>query len=169
MKESQTPLTTARSRVASRANPRRIMEFHKLLGNPSEEITRGTARISDVPLTGTWSPCVQCSESRLRRYAVPKLPESRTNERAERFFIAITGPCHVTSLGSNRYAMLCVDDFTRFKFVCFLKHKSDAAEELCEQLVAEHIAPAGIKIGTVRTDGRGELEGEFQSLPKELG
>ena len=94
--------------------------------------------------------------------------QSRTNERAERFFIDITGPFHVTSLDGNRYAMLCVDEFTRFKLICFLKHKSDTAKELRE-LVAEHIAPAGIKIGTVRTDGGGEFEGEFQSLLKELG
>ena len=145
------------------------MEFHRLLGHPNEEITRGTARVSGVPLTGTWSSCVQCSESRVRRYALPKSTESRTYERAERFFIDITGPFHVTSLGGNRYAMLCVDDFTRFKFVRFLKHKSDAAKELSE-LVAEHIAPAGIKIGTpVRTAGGGEFEGEFQLLLKELG
>ena len=36
-------------------------------------------------------------------------------------------------------------------------------------LVAEHIAPAGIKIGIVRIDGGGEFEGEFQSLLEELG
>ena len=34
---------------------------------------------------------------------------------------------------------------------------------------AKHIALAGIKIGTVRTDGGGEFKGEFQSLLKELG
>ena len=54
-----------------------------------------------------------------------------------------------------------------FKFIRFLKYKSDAAKELRE-LVTEHIAPAGIKIGTVRTDGGGEFEGELQSLLKEL-
>ena len=86
--------------------------------------------------------------------------KSRTNKRAERFFIDITGPFHATSLGGNRYAMLCVDDFTRFKFIRFLKLKSDAAMELWE-LVAEHITPAGIKIGTVHSDGGGEFEGEF--------
>ena len=64
--------------------------------------------------------------------------------------------------------MLCVDDFTHFKFIRFLKHNSDAAKELRE-LVAEHIAPTGIKFGTVRTDGGGEFEGEFQSLLKGLG
>ena len=168
MKEPLTLLTTARSMVTARANPRQIMEFHRLLDHPSEEITRGTARMSGVSLTGTWSPCVQCSESRVRRYAVPKSTEGRTNEHAERFFIDITGPFHVTSLGGNRYAMLCVDDFTHFKFIRFFKHKSDAAKELRE-LVAERIAPAGIKIGTIHTDGGGEFEGEFQSLLKELG
>ena len=148
------PLTTARSMVTARTNPRHIMEFHRVLGHPSEEITRGTARVSVFPLTGTWSPWVQCSKSRVRRYAVPKSTESCTNERAERFFIDITGPFCVTSLGGNRYAMLCVDDFIRFKFIRFLKHRSDAAKEL----------HAGIKIGTIGTDGGEEFEGEFHSL-----
>ena len=167
MKETIMPLTTVRSMVTSRADPRQIMEFHRLLGHPSEEITRGTARMSGVPLTGTWNPCVQCSESGVRRYAVPKSTESRTNERAERFFIDITGPFHVTSFGGNRCTMLYVNDFTRFKFIRFLEHESDAAKELRE-LVAEHIAPASIKIGIVRTDGGGEFGGEFQSLLEEL-
>ncbi|CAN0065464.1 unnamed protein product, partial [Ascophyllum nodosum] len=112
--------------------------------------------------------CVQCTESRVRRHAVPKSTESRTNNRAERFLIDITGPFHATSLGGKRYAMLCVDDSTRFKFIRFLKHKSDAAKEL-RQLVAENIATSGIKIGTIRNDGEAEFEGEFQSLLKEPG
>ena len=111
---------------------------------------------------------MQCSESRVRRCAVPNSTEGRANERAEGFFIDITGLFPANSLDGNPHAMLCVDDFIRFKFICFLKHKSDAAKELCE-LVAEHIAPSGIKIGTVRTDGGGEFEGEFQLLLMELG
>ena len=67
MKEPLTPLTPVRSMVTARVNPRHIMDFHRLLSDSSEEITRGTARISGVPLTGTRSPCVQCSESRVRR------------------------------------------------------------------------------------------------------
>ena len=46
---------------------------------------------------------MQCSKSRVQRYAVAKSIESRTYERAERFFIDITSPFHVTSLGGNRY------------------------------------------------------------------
>ena len=59
IKEPQTPLTTARSMVTVRGDPRHIIEFHRLLGYPSEEITRGTARMSGAPLTGTWSIRVQ--------------------------------------------------------------------------------------------------------------
>ena len=33
----------------------------------------------------------------------------------------------------------------------------------------EHISPVGIKMNTVRIDGGGEFEGEFQSLLIELG
>ena len=120
MKEPQKSLT-ARSMVTVRANPRHIMEFHGLLGTQARR-SPAERRACRVPLTGTWGLCVQCLESRVRRYAVPKLTESCTNERAERFFIDITGPFHVTSLDGNPYAMLCVDDFTRFKLTRFLKH-----------------------------------------------
>ena len=104
---------------------------------------------------------MQCSESRVQRYAVSKCTESRTNECSERFFIAITGPFHVTSLGGKLYAMLCVDDYTRFMFIRFLKQKSYAARELHE-LVAEHITPAGVKTSTIRTNGVGE---GFRQIP----
>ena len=158
MKES---LMTARSMVTARANPLHIMAFHMLLGPPSEEITR--AHIG-CPANGNVKP--MCAV--LGVQGAPKLTENRTNKRPERFFIEITNPFHVTYLGDNRHAMLCVHDFACFKFIRFLKHKCDAAKEFCK-LIAELIAPAGVKIGTVRTDGGGEFEGEFQSLLKELG
>ena len=169
MRESQTPLMTARSMETVRANPRHIMEFHRLLGHPNRgDHARNGAHVG-CPVNGNVKPmCAVLGRPRVRRYVVPKSTKSRTNERVERFFIDITGPFHVASLGGHPYAMLCVDGFTCFKLFRFLKHKSDAAKELLE-LVVEHIAPAGIKIGTVRTDDGGEFEGEFLLLLKELG
>ena len=35
-----------------------------------------------------------------------------------------------TSLGGSKFVMICVDDFSRFKIVRFLKKKSDAAAAL---------------------------------------
>ena len=81
MTESLTPLTTSRSMVTARANPRHIMKFHRLFGHPSEDITRETAHMSGVPLTGTWSPCVQCSESRTS-ISAPSAPTVEKSSKA---------------------------------------------------------------------------------------
>ena len=59
--------------------------------------------------------------------------------------------------------MICVDDFSRFKTVRFLKKKSDAAAAL-RNIRAEYITPAGLKIGSILTDEGGEFEGEFQQV-----
>ena len=53
-----------------------------------------------------------------------------------------------------------MDDFSRFKIVRFLK-KSDTAAALTG-IIAEYIAPAGLMIGSIRTDEGGESEGGFQ-------
>ena len=53
------------SLVAAKHNRRDIMEFQRVLGHPSREITRETARMAGVQLSRTWSPCIHCSESRV--------------------------------------------------------------------------------------------------------
>ena len=60
--ESKKILTMAtRSLVTARSSLQHIMDFYRLIGHPSEDIMQGTARIAGVKLTGTWSPCAQCS------------------------------------------------------------------------------------------------------------
>ena len=54
--------------------------------------------------------------------------------------------------------MICVDDFTRFKIVSFLKKKSDTAGAL-KDVIADYIKPAGLDIGAIRTDEGGGIRG----------
>lgn len=54
------------------------------------------------------------------------------------------------SLGGREYVMIRVDDFKRFKIVRFLR-KSGALTAL-RNTIAEYITPAGLKIGSIRTD-----------------
>ena len=82
-------------------------------------------------------------------------------------FVDLDGPMHVPSLGGSNYVMICVDDFTRFKIVSFLKKKSDTADAL-KDVIADYIKPAGLDISAIRTDEGGEFEGEFQRLLVEL-
>ena len=118
----RTAKPSASSLVAARRNRRNIMEFHRVLRHPSREITRETARMTGVQLSGTWSSCINCSEYKVRRYTVPMFAESRTDRYAGRIFVDISGPFNETSFGGNRFAMLFVDDCTRFIFFLFLRH-----------------------------------------------
>jgi len=153
----------ASSPVAARRGPQDIMEFHRTLGHPGEDVTRQTARMAGIQLSRTWSPCVHCSEDRVRRHAVPKSTENRAERRAGRLLVDLSRPFQETSLGGNRYAMLCVDDFSTYKFVRFLSKKSDATEEL-QVLINDEIDSQGLQISIVRTDGGREFDGRFQTF-----
>ena len=141
---------------------RGVMEMHRLLGHPSEKITRDTAKKLGVELSGPWTPCVACSKAKARRNAVPKSTNTRSTRRAGRFFVDLGGSMPATSLGDSKYAMICVDDFSRIKIFRFLK-KGDASAAL-RNIIAEYTTPAGLKIGSIRTDEGGEFEGEFQQV-----
>ena len=92
---------------------RGVMEMHRLLGHPSEQITRATAKKLDVELSGPWTPCVACSKVKARRNAVPKSTNTRSTRRAGLFFVDQGGSMPVTSLGGSKCVMICVDDFSR--------------------------------------------------------
>lgn len=70
-------------------------------------------------------------------------------------------------LGWKRYAIICVDDFTRFKFDGFLSKKSGAKEAL-RDIINDDIAPEDPQINIMRTDGEGKFDGQFQTILSEL-
>ena len=121
---------------------RGVMEMHRLLGHPSEQITRDTAKQLGVQLSGSWTPCVACSKAKARRNAVPKSTNTRSTCIVERLFVDLGGSMPATSLGGRKYVMICVNDFSRFKIVRFLKKKSDAAAAL-RNIIAEYITLLG--------------------------
>ena len=144
------------------------MMFHQLVGHPGEDITRRTAQVAGLQLIGKWDAYEKCSEARVMRHAVPNPTETRADKRARRVFIDLAGPFHVESLAESRFAMLCVDVFSRYKFVVFMVKKSDATAVL-RAITNRYFAPAGLNIGVIRTDNGGEFQGAFQSLLAELG
>lgn len=109
---------------------------------------------------GIWIPCVQCSDTRVRRNAVPKVTDSRAGILAGRLFVNITDPFHETFVSSNKFAMLCVDDFARFQMIPSLKCKSDATAALGD-IIHKHSTPSNLEIGIIRADRREEFIGRF--------
>ena len=148
---------------------RGVVEMHRLLGHPSEQITRDTAKQLGVELSGPWTPSVACSKAKARRNAVSKSTNTRSTRRAGRVFVDLGDSMPATSLGGSKYVMVCVDDFSRFKVVRFLKKKSDAAAAALRNTIAEYITPVGLKIGSIRTDEGGVFEGGFQQVLDSYG
>ena len=121
---------SAKALVAAKPTTRDIMMFHQLVGHPDEDITRRTAQVAGLRLTGKWNACDKCSKARVIRHTVPKSTETRADKRAGRVFIDPAGTFHVESLAGSRFAMLCMDDFSRYKIVAFMAKKSDATAVL---------------------------------------
>ena len=158
----------AKALVAAKQKTCDIMIFHQLVGHPGEDVTRRTAQVAGLRLTGKWNACEKRSEARVVRHTVPKCTETRADKRAGRVFIDLVGIFHVESLAGSRFAMLCVDDFSRYKIVAFMVKKSDATAIL-RAIIARYFAPARVNVGVIWNDNGGDFQGAFQSLLAELG
>ena len=74
-----------------------IIMFHQLDDHPGEDISRRTAQVAGLRLTGKWDACQKCSDALVMRKAVLKSTETRVDKRAGRVFIDLTGPVHAES------------------------------------------------------------------------
>ena len=61
------------------------------------------------------------------RKPIPSSTKSRASEKLGRVFVDLSGHKRIPSLLGKRYVMLVKDDSSRYAWVYFLKHKSDAA------------------------------------------
>ena len=149
------------SGAALRASASRgVMEVHRMLAHPSEDITRKTAVMMGIETTGQWGACETCFQVKAKRHAVPKKTDERASVRGQRFFVDVGRPMKHSSLGGNSYVVIFVDDCTRFKVVRFVKKRDTTATLL--SLIADYITPQKLSIKCIRTDNGGEFEGEFQ-------
>ena len=140
---------------------RDVMEAHRMLAHPSEDITRKTAEMMGIETTGQSGACEICFQAKAKRHAVPKKTDERASVRGQRFFVDVGGPMKPSSLGGNSYVVIFVDDCARFKMVKFVKKKSDTTAALLS-LIADYITPQKLSIKCVRMDNGGEFNGEFQ-------
>ena len=148
--------------LAMRAGASRdVMEVHRMLAHPSEDITRNTTEMMGTETTGQCGACETCFQTKAKRHVVPKKTIERATVRGQRFFVDVGGPMKHSSLGGNSYVVIFVDDCTRFKVVKFVKKKSDTTAALLS-LIADYITPQKLSIKCVRMDNGGEFEGEFQ-------
>ena len=140
---------------------RDVMEVHRMLAHPSEDITRKMAETMGIETTGQWEACETCFQSKVKRHAVPKKTDERASKKEQQLFVDVGGLIKSSSPGGNSSAVIFVDDCTRFKVVKFVKKKSNTTAALLS-VIADYITPQKLSIECVRTDNGDEFGGEFQ-------
>jgi len=79
------------------------------------------------------------------------------------------GPSRTTSLGGNYYALVIVDDFSRYTWTLFLESKSDAFSAL-KNLARRLQNTKSNNSGSIRSDHGGELQNEkFRKFYEKMG
>lgn len=96
---------------------------------------------------GKWRPCERCSKATAHRLRVPKATDIRATAKLECLYNDLTGPFREPIFGNKNCAMLFVDDYTRMKFIRFLRKKSDT-KEARKNFIADVAMPAGRRSST---------------------
>ncbi|WJX12614.1 hypothetical protein P8452_03091 [Trifolium repens] len=101
--------------------------------------------------------CGECQTGKQIRMSHPMLEHQTTSKVLELLHMDLMGPMQVESLGGKRYALVVVDDYSRYTWVNFIREKSDAFDvfkELCIQVQREK----GSNVVRIRSDHGREFE-----------
>ena len=84
--------------------------------------------------------CGECQIGKQNKKSHPKLQHQTTTKVLELLHMDLMGPMQVESLGGKKYAFVCVDDFSRFTLINFIREKSDTFDvfkDLCLRVQKE--------------------------------
>jgi transposase InsO family protein len=131
-----------------------INKFHKLVGHPSEETLRNTAKFYGLQLVGKVQVCEDCKVANARQKDVAKETHNQSDKPGERLFIDISS-IKTESYGGRKFWLLIVDDCTDVAWSAFLRTKSSQVDRIVtfiKDLQARHT----IKVKYIRCDNAGE-------------
>ena len=131
-----------------------VNDFHDLIGHTYEERIRKTTEKYNFKLTGTLKECKNCALAKAKRKTILKITEIQETKPEERLSIYLTHPL-AKEVNGDRYMLLIVCQFTKYKIVRFLKTKDQMTETMMEVIKliersTEH------KVKYIRADNEGE-------------
>ena len=130
-----------------------INTLHKVLGHPSEVITKKTAKDLNYECQGMMQACDDCSLGKIRQTKVNKEREA-SKEIGETMFLDLSS-IKYTSQGGRNHWILLVDDKSKYVWSMFVKKKSELPETVKEKL-KYLMTNQNLKIKKIRCDNAGE-------------
>jgi histone deacetylase 1/2 len=133
-------------------------QWHSRLGHPSLPIVQQILSKNKFPFisdSNKSSICDACQQGKSHQLPYPK-SSSVSNKPLDLVFSDVWGPAP-TSVGRNNYYVSFIDDFSKFTWVYFLRHKSEVFQWFHDfQNLVERLFNR--KIVAVQTDWGGEYQ-----------
>nr|KYP35691.1 Retrovirus-related Pol polyprotein from transposon TNT 1-94 [Cajanus cajan]KYP38474.1 Retrovirus-related Pol polyprotein from transposon TNT 1-94 [Cajanus cajan] len=113
--------------------------------------------------------CDACQKGKQTRASFKSKKVMSTSRPLELLHMDLFGPSRTKSLGGNTYALVLIDDYSRFTWVAFISHKDNAFKAF--RIISKRIQnEKDLKIKSLRSDHGGEFQNEsFQTFCEENG
>ena len=156
-------------RPATVTPPIDINDFYVAHAHIHEGVLRKTANKMGATLERKLHECKGCSMAKGIRMSIPSKTHNSEDKRLSRMFVDLGRNKHVTSMGGNKYPMVMRDGFSRYAWLYFISHKSDAAEAFKQFLADLRVEGIPSEVVVVRSDNGGEFnQREFGQLCREI-
>jgi hypothetical protein len=120
------PILASMNLVTTKTNKSiNINALHGILGHPSEQFVRTTAKMFDWKIIGEFIDCEACAIAKAKQKNLPKSNYNKSTIPGERLYIDISS-VNQPSFGSSKYWLLIVDEFSKMKWSFFLKTKDES-------------------------------------------
>ncbi|XP_031268825.1 uncharacterized protein LOC116127306 [Pistacia vera] len=139
------------------------MNFRDLMKLSKKDVAKGLPEL----VFPKGKVCGPCQQGKQTKFPHKSLSQLNTSCVLEFLHMDLMGPMQTESLGGKRYVFVCVDDFSRFSWVDFLREKSDTFEvfqNLIKRLQVEQNCRVK-KVVRIRSDHGKEFENtDFSSF-----
>jgi transposase InsO family protein len=146
--------------------------LHRRMGHASEDRLRRMVKHGQLDgiktVTGKLQFCEPCILGKMKKLPFQPHAHRQTSSPFELIHTDLGGPISPQTPSGFKYWMIFVDDYTRYPWICFLKHKSEALDRI-RRLYHDIQAHFKQKIGnihlcegyrqTLHSDGGGEFTG----------
>ena len=106
--------------------------------------------------------CDACQKAKQRKISFKNKTESSIEEPLHLLHLDLFGPVNVLSINIMRYALVIVDEFTRFTWVYFLFKKDETPEILLEHV--KHMENGSThKVKILRSDNETEFKNSYMN------
>ena len=129
------------------------LNFSKLNELVRKDLVRGLPKV----MFNADGLCDACQKAKQRRTSFKNKTESSIDEPLHLLHLDLFGPVNVLSISKKRYALVIVDEFTRFTWVYFLSRKDETPEIILEHVkLMENNSTHKVKI--LRSDNGTEFK-----------